>query len=90
MIALVHTGTSRGGHAHLRSALAIGEIAVSLVLIVTSGLLLHGFEKMRKVDPGFRPEHARYYWLLLAEWHLNRRRFGAMLGRIALLPLGTG
>ena len=24
-------------------------------------------------------KHARYYWLLLAE-HLNRRRFGAMLG----------
>jgi hypothetical protein len=25
-------------------------------------------------------KHARYYWLLLAEGHLNRRRFGAMLG----------
>ena len=31
-------------------------------------------------------KHARYYWLLLAESHLTRRRFGAMLGRIALLP----
>jgi len=27
---------------------------------------------------------------LLAEGHLTRRRFGAMLGRIALLPLQTG
>jgi hypothetical protein len=35
-------------------------------------------------------KHARYYWLLLAEGHLNRRRFGAMLGRIALLPLRSG
>ncbi len=35
-------------------------------------------------------KHARYYWLLLAEGHLNRRRFGAMLGRIAVLPLRTG
>jgi hypothetical protein len=35
-------------------------------------------------------KYARYYWLLLAEGHLNRRRFGAMLGRIALLPLRTG
>jgi hypothetical protein len=35
-------------------------------------------------------KHARYYRLLLAEGHLNRRRFGAMLGRIALLPLQTG
>jgi hypothetical protein len=27
-------------------------------------------------------KHARYYWLLLAEGHLNRKLFGAMLGRI--------
>jgi hypothetical protein len=26
----------------------------------------------------------------LAEGHLNRRRFGAMLGRIALLPMPNG
>jgi hypothetical protein len=30
-------------------------------------------------------KHARYYWLLLAEGHLTRRLFGAMLGRIAAL-----
>jgi hypothetical protein len=35
-------------------------------------------------------KHARYYWLLLAEGHLNRRRFGAMLGPIALLPMPNG
>jgi hypothetical protein len=35
-------------------------------------------------------KHARYHWLLLAEGHLTRRRFGAMLGRIALLPILTG
>ena len=29
-------------------------------------------------------------WLLLAEGHLTLRRFGAMLGRIALLPIPTG
>ncbi len=35
-------------------------------------------------------KHARYYWLLLAESHLRRRLFGAMLGRIAALPLPAG
>jgi hypothetical protein len=35
-------------------------------------------------------KQARYYCLLLAEGHLNRRRFGAMLDRIALLPVRTG
>jgi hypothetical protein len=27
-------------------------------------------------------KHARYYWLVLAESHLTRRLFGAMLGRL--------
>jgi len=35
-------------------------------------------------------KHARYYWLLLAESHLTRRLFGAMVRRIAALPLPSG
>jgi len=35
-------------------------------------------------------KRARYYWLLLAESHLTRRLFGAMLRRIELLPLPAG
>jgi hypothetical protein len=30
--------------------------------------------------------HARYYWLLLAEGHLNRKLFGEMMARLAALP----
>jgi hypothetical protein len=41
----------------------------------------------RRVKTGGRLlKHARYYWLLLAGSHLNRRRFGAMLRSIAMLP----
>jgi len=50
------SGTSGGGHARLRSALVIAEIAVALVLLAASGLLLRSFEKMRSVDLGFQPE----------------------------------
>jgi hypothetical protein len=47
--------------------------------------------QQRLVKTGGRlVKHARYYWLLLAEGHLTRRRFGAMLGQIALLPVPTG
>jgi len=47
--------------------------------------------QQRLVKTGGRlVKHARYYWLLLAEGHLTRRGFGAMLGRIALLPIPTG
>jgi hypothetical protein len=47
--------------------------------------------QQRLVKTGGRlVKHARYYWLLLAEGHLTRRRFGAMLARIALLRIPTG
>jgi len=39
---------------------------------------------------GLLIKHARYYWLLLAESHLTRRLFGAMLRRIWALPVPTG
>jgi hypothetical protein len=35
-------------------------------------------------------KHASYYWLILAESHLTRRLFGAMVGRIAALPVSSG
>ncbi len=35
-------------------------------------------------------KHARYYWLLLAEGHLTRSLFGAMLRRLAALPWSAG
>jgi Transposase DDE domain group 1 len=47
--------------------------------------------QQRLVKTGGRlVKHARYYWLLLAESHLTRRLFGAMLGRIKSLPLPAG
>jgi hypothetical protein len=47
--------------------------------------------QQRLVKTGGRlVKHARYYWLLLAESHLARRLFGAMVGRIAALAVATG
>ena len=44
--------------------------------------------QQRLVKTGGRlVKHARYCWLMLAEGHLTRARFTAMLRRIALLPL---
>jgi hypothetical protein len=31
----------------------------------------------------------QFHWLMLAESHLTRRLFGAMVGRIAALPVPT-
>jgi hypothetical protein len=47
--------------------------------------------QQRLVKTGGRlVKHARYYWLLLAESHLTRRLFGAMLRRIESLPMPAG
>lgn len=50
-------GSEGGGHARLRSALVVAEIAVALVLLTASGLLLRSFNKMRDVNLGFQPQH---------------------------------
>ena len=47
--------------------------------------------QQRLVKTGGRlVKHARCYWLLLAEGHLNRRLFGDMLRRIWALPVPAG
>ena len=44
--------------------------------------------EQRLVKTGGRlVKHARYYWMVMAEGHLTRTRFVAMLRTIALLPL---
>jgi predicted permease len=63
------TGTA-GGHARLRSALVIAEIAIALVLLTASGLLLRSFEKMRQVNLGFRPDHT-----LVAGYGLPKQQY---------------
>ncbi|MBV8435974.1 MAG: ABC transporter permease [Silvibacterium sp.] len=64
------TGTSGGGHARLRSALVVTEIAIALVLVAASGLLLRSFEKMREVDLGFQPDHT-----LVAAYALPQKKY---------------
>ncbi|MBV8451340.1 MAG: hypothetical protein JOZ29_03590 [Deltaproteobacteria bacterium] len=47
--------------------------------------------QQRLVKTGGRlVQHARYYWLVLAESHLTRRLFVRMLGKIAALPVPAG
>jgi putative ABC transport system permease protein len=64
------TGTAGGGHARLRSALVVGEIAIALMLLAASGLLLRSFKKMRSVDLGFRPDH-----VLAASYSLPEKQY---------------
>jgi putative ABC transport system permease protein len=64
------TGTGASTHAWLRSALVVSEIAIALVLLTVAGAFLRSFQKMRAVDPGFRPDH-----VLVAGYQLPLRQY---------------
>lgn len=46
-----------GGNLTLRSALVVGEFALTFALLLTSTLLGRSFLHLALVDPGFEPEH---------------------------------
>ncbi|MGH7498901.1 MAG: ABC transporter permease, partial [Gemmatimonadales bacterium] len=47
------TRSTGGGHRRTRGALVVAEVALALVLLVSSGLLLRSFERLFAVPPGF-------------------------------------
>ncbi|HUG10381.1 MAG TPA: ABC transporter permease [Opitutaceae bacterium] len=49
-------GSSSAGHGRLRNGLLIGEIALSLVLLIAAGLLLTSFARLQRVSAGFNPD----------------------------------
>jgi predicted permease len=51
----VRTGGS-GGH-RARAALVVAEVAVSLVLLISSGLLIRAMWRVQATDPGFRTQN---------------------------------
>jgi predicted permease len=46
-----------GHHQRTRSTLVVAEVALSLVLLVSAGLLLHSLRRIFAVPPGFETEH---------------------------------
>ena len=50
-------GSTNGGGMRYRNGLVVLQVALSLVLLVGSGLLLRSFAHLRGVDPGFRVEN---------------------------------
>jgi putative ABC transport system permease protein len=45
--------TSGSGRRRVRAALTIGEVALSVALLIGAGLLMRSFARLQQVDPGF-------------------------------------
>ena len=45
------------GHSRMRSMLVIGQVALSLVLLIAAALFVEALDKAKKIDPGFDPNN---------------------------------
>lgn len=44
-----------GGHGRMRRVMVVAQVALSLVLLTTGGLVVRSFERLLRADPGFNP-----------------------------------
>src|SRR6185295_2118532 len=86
------TGASAGPrHQRLRAALMVGEVAVSLILLVAAGLLIRTFDRLQHVDAGFNPDRVVTMTMSLSEYRYadapaRQRFFEAALDNVTRVP----
>jgi predicted permease len=88
--ATTQSTTATGGRRSL-NGLVVGEVALSLVLMVQAGLLLQAFRSVQRVEPGFRPDHLLVYEVALPNARYSKPEariafFREHLERVAKLP----
>jgi predicted permease len=71
----VHLGGAHG-HARLRSLLVIGQVALSLILLIAAALFVEALNKAKNIDPGFDPEH-----MLAASFDLSLNAYSTKRAR---------
>ena len=80
-----------GRRKSLGDLFVVAEISLALVLLVVSGLLLESFANMRRVDPGFRPDHVLTLEIPVSpqknpDFVRRTQFFEAVLDRVRNLP----
>jgi putative ABC transport system permease protein len=85
-------GATLDRHAgRLRQLLVVSQVAMATVLLVGCGLMLRSFQKLRAVDPGFRPAGVITFRIALPTARYRTpedvaRFHDALLGRLRALP----
>ncbi len=59
-------------HSRFRRAIVTAEIAISLVLLIGSGLLIRSFARLTDVNPGFASENVLAFTTLLPDARYNQ------------------
>jgi len=90
------TGSARGisgefRHGKLRSGLVVGEVALSIVLLIATGLMVRTLQALEQADIGFNPVNVVYAQLSFPEGPYDtaeekRAFFRKTLDRVAAIP----
>ena len=73
----------------MRNALVVGQVAVSLLLLVTAALFLRSLQARMNVDPGFGKAPAAMVWLTIPADHYDSTRRLPLLDEIERRSLGV-
>jgi predicted permease len=79
----------RGGAARLRGALVVGELGLSIVLLIGAGLLIRSFQRLQEVDTGFRTANLTTFSVTLPNQEsMDRQRqfLTAAIARLEQVP----
>jgi predicted permease len=84
------TSGSGRSRSRLRSALIIGQVALSLVLLTASGLFVRALDRGRRVDPGFDASNVAVAGLNVGTAGYDEPRgrafYDALVARVGALP----
>jgi len=84
----ISTGRSR---ARLKNLLVLGQVALSLLLLIGAGLLLRSFQELLRIDPGFDPRNVLTLNLSLPTGRYSKPEqqiafFNEVVRRVSVLP----
>ncbi len=83
-------GSSQGGRNWLRSGLIVTEVALSLMLLVAAGLLIHSFWRLLQTDAGFDPKGVLALDIPLNRTYATREQqsaaFEQLIARMKTIP----